>query len=270
MKLDLELTAKQVVNLCRAVGVFIKKQAGKIGEDEVEYKGVHNLVTYVDKTAEKMLVGELEKIFPQAGYIAEEDSSLQRKERFNWIIDPLDGTTNFIHSLPVYSISVALADKEDIILGVVYEINLNEAFYAWKGSPAFLNGKQVKVSSTDNLDKSLIATGFPYSDYSLLDSYLELFKDLMKISRGVRRLGSAAVDLAYVAAGRFDLFYEYGLNPWDVAAGAFVVKQAGGNVTDFGNGTGFVFGKEIVASNGIIHNDFLNVLTKYFGDNRHE
>ncbi len=264
MKFDLELTAKQVVNLCRAVGVFISEQAGKIGEKDVEYKGVHNLVTYVDKTVEKMLVDELGKIFPEAGYIAEEDSSLQRKERFNWIIDPLDGTTNFIHSLPVYSVSVALADKNDIILGVVYEINLKEAFYAWKGSPAFLNGKQIRVSQTVKLDNSWIATGFPYSDYSLIDSYLELFKDLMRLSRGVRRLGSAAVDLAYVAAGRFDLFYEYGLNPWDVAAGAFIVKQAGGKVTDFENENDFVFGRRIIASNGNIHGEFLKVLEKHF------
>ncbi len=264
MKLDLELTAKQVVNLCRATGTFIKEQAGKIGENDIEYKGVHNLVTYVDKTAERMLVGELGKIFPEAGFIAEEDSSLQRKERFNWIIDPLDGTTNFIHSLPVYSISVALADKNDIILGTVYEINLKEAFYAWKGSPAFLNGKPVAVSRTGKLDNALLATGFPYYDYSLLDPYLDLFKDLMKLSRGVRRLGSAAVDLAYVAAGRFDLFYEYGLNPWDVAAGAFIVKQAGGKVTDFNNGNDFVFGKRIIASNGKIHDEFLNVSGKYF------
>jgi len=262
MKLD--IITKQVVNLAKGVGFFIKQEASKFSEKDIEVKGEHNFVTYVDKTAERKLIEELKKILPEAGFIAEEEQNLEKGERFNWIVDPLDGTTNFIHSVPLYSISIALMDKDKVISGVVYEINLEEAFYAWAGSPAFLNGKEIKVSKTKDLDNSLIATGFPYYDYSLLDEYMELFKDLMKNSRGVRRLGSAAVDLAYVAAGRFELFYEYGLNPWDVAAGAFIVKQAGGEVSDFKGTDNFIFGKEIIASNTNVHQEFLKKLKSYF------
>jgi len=262
MKLD--ILTKQVVNLTKGVGRFISQEALKFSNKDVEVKGEHNFVSYVDKTAEKMLVQELTKMLPEAGFIAEENQSLQRADRFNWIVDPLDGTTNFIHGVPLFSISVALTDGDEIILGVVYEINLEEAFYAWKGGPAFLNGKEIKVSGSPDLDSSLIATGFPYYDYSLLDAYLELFKDLMKTSHGVRRLGSAAVDLAYVAAGRYDIFYEYGLNPWDVAAGALIVKQSGGRVTDFNGEDDYLFGKKIVASNSKTHNEFLKKLNNYF------
>ena len=259
-----DILTKQVINLTREVGKFISKEAKKFSNKDVEVKGEHNFVSYVDKTAEKMLVDALATMLPEAGFIAEENQALQRAARFNWIVDPLDSTTNFIHGVPLFSISIALTDGHEIILGVVYEINLDEAFYAWKESPAFLNGKEIKVSNSPDLDSSLIATGFPYYDYSLLDPYLELFKDLMKSSHGVRRLGSAAVDLAYVAAGRYDIFYEYGLNPWDVAAGAIIVKQAGGHVTDFEGKGDYLFGKRIIASNHKTHDEFLIKLHKYF------
>lgn len=262
MKLD--ILTKQVVNLTRGVGKFISQEALKFSEKDIEVKGEHNFVSYVDKTAEKMLVGELSKMLPEAGFIAEENQNLQKAGRFNWIVDPLDGTTNFIHGAPPFSISIALTDGDEIILAVVYEINLNEAFYSWKSAPAFLNGKEIHVSKSLDLDSALIATGFPYYDYSLLDSYLKLFKDLMKSSHGLRRLGSAAVDLAYVAAGRYDLFYEYGLNPWDVAAGALIVKQAGGTVTDFKGKDNYLFGKTIISSNSKVHSEFLQKLKKYF------
>ena len=262
MKLD--VLTKQVVNLTRGVGMFISQEARKFSEKDVEVKGKHDFVSYVDKTAEKMLVQELRKLLPEAGFIAEEDQELEKGERFSWIVDPLDGTTNFIHSIPLYSISIALMDHDEVILGVVYEINLEEAFYTWKGGNAYLNGKVIGVTDTNSIDGSLIATGFPYSDYSILNSYIELFKDLVKSSRGVRRLGSAAVDLAYVAAGRFEVFYEYGLNAWDVAAGALIVKQAGGLVTDFNNGNDFIFGGHIVATNRAVHNEFLSKLNDYF------
>jgi myo-inositol-1(or 4)-monophosphatase len=262
--MNLEVITHEVKSLCKIVGEFIQQEAKKFSETDIEEKGVHNLVTYVDKQAEKMIVEKLSKLVPEAGFIAEEDQSLPRGERFNWIVDPLDGTTNFIHSIPLFSISIALTDANETVFGMVYEINLKECFYSWKGAPAYLNGKEIKVSQKDKIDNSLLATGFPYYDYSLLDPYLDLFKDLMKTSRGVRRLGSAAVDLAYVAAGRFELFYEYGLNPWDVAAGAFIVHQAGGNVTDFKNDDGFMFGKQIVASNNLIHNEFMVKLNHYF------
>ncbi len=262
--MNLELITKQVVNLCRAVGQFIQKEAEEFKNNDIEEKGIHNLVTYVDKESERILVKELSKILPEAGFIAEEDSSLDRSDNLNWVIDPLDGTTNFIHRVPLYAISIALLDKDEVIIGVILEINLNECFYAWKNSPAFLNGKEIRVSNTDKLDNSLLATGFPYYDYSLLDPYLDLFKDLMRTTRGVRRLGSAAVDLAYVACGRYDLFYEYGLQSWDVAAGSLIVKQAGGEVSDFKNLNNYIFGKQIIASNKLTHNEFIRKLQHFF------
>lgn len=262
--MNLEIITKQVVNLSKAAGHFIKNEVSKLKESDIEEKGIHNLVTYVDKESEKLIVKELGKILPEAGFIAEEDASLEKKEHLNWVIDPLDGTTNFIHRIPLFAISIALMDKDEVIMGVIYEINLNECFYAWKNSPAFLNGEEIHVSNTSNLNNSLLATGFPYYDYSLLDPYLELFKDLMQSTRGVRRLGSAAVDLAYVACGRFELFYEYGLQSWDVAAGALIVKQAGGMVTDFSNESNYVFGKQLIASNKVTHSEFTIKINKYF------
>ncbi len=263
--MNLEIITKQVVNLSKAVGRFIKQEVAQLKNSDVEEKGMHNFVTYVDKQAEKTIVTELSKILPKAGFIAEEDGSLQRSDRLNWIIDPLDGTTNYIHELPPFSISIALLDGNEIIVGVIYEINLKECFYAWKNSPAFLNGNVINVSSTHNLNSALLATGFPYYDYSLLPQYMELLSDLMQSTRGIRRLGSAAVDLAYLACGRFDLFYEYGLQSWDVAAGILIVRQAGGLVSDFSGNNNYIFGKEIIASNSLIHNEFQIKLDHYFG-----
>ena len=262
--MDLSNITKRVIDLSKNIGDFIKIESEKFNSGDIEKKGLHDLVTYVDKQAEEMLVGELRKLLPEAGFIAEEDQSLKRAERYNWIVDPLDGTTNFIHSIPVFSISIALMDGDELIMGLVYEINQKECFYSWKGAPAYLNGKVIRVSPQEKLDDSLLATGFPYHDYSLLNPYLELFKDLMQTTRGVRRLGSAAVDLAYVAAGRFELFYEYGLNSWDVAAGAFLVQQAGGEVTDFKGYNNFVFGRQIISSNGKTHKEFIDKLTSFF------
>ncbi len=189
--MNLETLTKQVVNLSKNVGQMISDEVDRLSESDVEYKGIHNLVTYVDKKSENILITELKKLLPEAGFIAEEDDKLARGERYNWIVDPLDGTTNFIHKIPLYSISIALNDGDETVLGIVYEINLKECFYAWKDSPAFLNDKEIHVSQTEILDNSLIATGFPYFDYSNLDVYLILFKDLMQSSRGIRRLGSA-------------------------------------------------------------------------------
>lgn len=262
--MNLENITRQVIALATDARQFILQEVNKVKEADVEYKGIHNLVTYVDKKTEEILVEGLKKIFPEAGFIAEENDQLKKGERYNWIVDPLDGTTNFIHKIPIFCISIALSEGDEIVSGVVYELNLDECFYAWKGSPAFMNEKEIHVSGMGVMDQSLIATGFPYYDYSKLDPYLDLFKDLLKNSRGIRRMGSAALDLAYVACGRFELFYEYGLNPWDVAAGALIVQQAGGKVTAFHGENNYLFGKEIVASNTKIHNEFMGALNRYF------
>lgn len=260
--IDLEHLCKEVNSLARVVGAFIKLQ--KITIDDIEVKSKNSLVTYVDKTAEEMIVKKLAMLIPEAGFITEEETLVKKGEVYNWIIDPLDGTTNFIHSIPCFSISIALLRNDELVLGVIYEINLDEMFYAWEGSNAYLNGAIIKVSPTTLIENSLVATGFPYYNYVKQKEYMMLFQDLMKTSRGLRRLGSAAVDLAYVACGRFDAFYEYSLNSWDVAAGAVIVKQAGGVVTDFSGTDNFLFGKELIATNNLIYADFLKKVEIYF------
>ena len=262
--MNLNLITNQVCNLSRAIGAFIKEELTKFDQNDIQVKGEHDFVTYVDKTAESRIIDELSKIIPEAGFIAEESPEKKQKEQFNWVIDPLDGTTNFIHGIPLFCISIALMHKNEVISGVIYEINQDECFYAWQDSPAYLNTKEIKVSETHDLDNSLLATGFPYYDYSKLDPYLELFKDFMQHTRGVRRLGSAAADLAYVACGRFDGFYEYGLKPWDVAAGSLIIQQAGGVNMDFSGDKNYIFGKEIVSSNNNIQTEFINTIKKYF------
>jgi myo-inositol-1(or 4)-monophosphatase len=174
----------------------------------------------------------------------------------------LDGTTNFIHGLPPFAISIALLDGSEIVMGVVYEMGLKECFYSWKGGGSYLNGKRISVSKAGKVNDSLIATGFPYYNYTYLDNFMTTVKFFMENSHGLRRLGSAATDIAYVACGRFEAFYEYGLNPWDVAAGIIILEQAGGKVSDFKGGTNYLYGGEIIATNGTIHDEFLRVINR--------
>jgi myo-inositol-1(or 4)-monophosphatase len=261
--IDIKHITLGVVELCREVGSFMRTSRLEFSDTDVEEKGLHDLVSFVDREAETRLIVKLSKILPGSGFLAEESGARQGGQ-FRWVIDPLDGTTNFVHGLPLYSISIALQQEETTISGVVYEVGRDECFYAWKDGPAMLNNQIVAVSRTSSLQKSLIATGFPYSDFSRMTPYMGLFDDLMRATRGIRRLGSAAVDLAYVACGRFEVFYEYGLNPWDVAAGAFIVERAGGRLSDFSGDSEVVFGKEIIASNGLVHDHFLEVTSRYF------
>jgi myo-inositol-1(or 4)-monophosphatase len=169
----------------------------------VELKSVASLVTYVDKTAEARIVKALKKLIPDSGFITEEGTASHSGEKYKWIIDPLDGTTNYIHGIAPHSVSIALMENEELVIGVVYEIGQDEMFYAWKGSPAFLNGKEINVSKAANLAETLIGTGFPYYAFERVDDYNNTMKELMQHTRGLRRFGSAAVDLAYVACGRF-------------------------------------------------------------------
>lgn len=248
----------KVVSLAEETGKFILGESAHLKSDDIILKGVNNFVTYVDRGSEERLVAGLEKLLPGSGFIAEENSDRTMKE-FTWIIDPLDGTTNYIHGIPVFSISIALMEQEDIIAGVVYEINQKERFYTWKGASSYLNGQQIHVSDRKSISDSLFATGFPYYDYTWIKEYLDLFRHLMQHSSGIRRLGSAAADMAWVACGRFDGFFEYGLNPWDVAAGSILVQNAGGLVTDFRGKSNYLFGKEIIATNTHIQSDFISL-----------
>ena len=262
--MELKKICLEVCKLAKKTGEFIRLERSKFNTGEIEVKGKNNFVSYVDKTAEEQLIAGLSRLLPEAGYIAEEGTSVKKGEHYNWIIDPLDGTTNFIHGLPCFSISIALMREQTIVLGVVYEINLDECFYAWENSPAYLNDQPIRVSSVKTLGSSLLATGFPYYDFGRMNEYLELFKYFMQNTHGLRRLGSAATDLAYVACGRFEGFYEYSLQPWDVAAGVFLVQQAGGKVCDFKGGSDYIFGKDLIADNGHISEEFLRAVQTYF------
>ena len=246
--LPLDKICKQVCSLAEETGEFIQQQRKKITSSSIEVKSKNNFVTFVDKESEKRLVKGLQKILPEAGFITEEATIHTERKQYTWIIDPLDGTTNFIHGIPIYCISIGLYDSSNEgLIGIIYEPNSKELFYATKNGGAFLNGKKISVTKTKKLKDSLVITGFPTYDYSRMNEYIELFRHLMKHTHGLRRLGSAAVDLAWVACGRFDSFYEYSLNAWDVAAGALIVKEAGGKVSDFSGKNNFLFGKEITA-----------------------
>lgn len=262
--MSIEQITKEVIELSKQVGSYLLEERKHFDPSKIEEKSFNNLVSYVDKTAEDQFKKGLAKIIPEAGFIAEESEDLFRKERFNWVIDPLDGTTNYIFGLPIYCTSVGLLDHDELILGVIFDPNRDECFSASKGNGAFLNDRPIQVSSSDELIRSLIATGFPYDDFKRFDEYVDFLGELTKKTKGLRRLGSAALDLAYVACGRFDAFYEYGLNAWDVAAGAIIVKEAGGLVTDFKNGKDFVFGEEILASNPNIHEEMHQALSTHF------
>lgn len=257
---DFQNICEEVRIIAREAGAYLKSEISGIRPKDIETKGLHDFVTHVDMQSEQFITSYLEKLLPEAGFVTEEKTISRKGERYNWVVDPLDGTTNFIHGVPCYCVSIALMENDDVVVGVVYEVNLNECFYAWKGSPAFLNGTQINVSAKSKISDSLLATGFPYFDYTDLGKYMILFTYFLQHSHGLRRMGSAAVDLAYVACGRFDGFFEYGLNPWDVAAGSLIVKQAGGIVRDFKGKHNYVFGGQILASNCALAEEFLNVI----------
>ncbi|MBC7913327.1 MAG: inositol monophosphatase [Pyrinomonadaceae bacterium] len=262
--MNLEDLTKQVITLSKEVGAFIKKEAANFKISDIEYKGHSDMVSYVDKTAEEKIVKRLVELLPEAGFITEEKTINKIGEVYNWIVDPLDGTTNFIHGLPIFSVSIALEKNKELILGVVYEINLDECFYAWKGGGAYVNGKSIKVSSHNELSKTLIATGFPYFNFEKEDQYLAIVKELMQQCHGIRRMGSAAVDMAYVACGRFDAYFEYNINLYDIAAGAVIVREAGGTAFNFSGEDEFFNSRQMIASNGKVGEVMKEIIQKHF------
>ena len=269
--LDLKEIERKVRELARETAGFIRQEARSLRQEDVEAKGLHDYVTRVDKASEKKLVEGLMEILPQAGFITEEGTESQEGERYNWIVDPLDGTTNYIHGIPFCCISIALQDKRanespsgqaalaegEIILGVIHQIDTGEQFHAIWGERAKADDRPIAVSKRENLEDSLILTGFPYTDFNRIEGYMALLQETMKETAGVRRMGSAALDLALVASGKSEIFYEYGLKPWDVAAGQFIIKQAGGQVCDFSGGNRYLHGQEIVCGPSRLLEKFL-------------
>lgn len=266
MIVDLKKTMSHVIEVCTEVADFIYTEGSNFDRSRIELKtSFNNLVSYVDKEAERRLVRVLANVLPQAGFITEEGTVEQsHSNEYNWVIDPLDGTTNFLHGLPIYAISVGLTRNQVPVLGVVYHVVRNECFHAIEGDNAYCNGRVIHTSKIATLQESLLATGFPYYHSEKKEQYLEIIKDFLEKSHGVRRLGSAAIDLAYVACGRLEGYFEYNLNAWDVAAGILLVKQAGGIVTDFKGGDNCVFGGELCAANGLIQREMLDVVRHHW------
>jgi myo-inositol-1(or 4)-monophosphatase len=262
--MNIENICLQACQKIKETAIFLKKELGKVSAQEIEFKERNHLVSYVDKTSEKMLIEKLGQLLPDASFLAEEQTVKHVEKDWQWIIDPLDGTTNFLHHLPFFAISVALQHEGKTVLGIVHSIMQDETFYSYGENKSFLNNKIIKVSSTNTLEQSLLATGFPYYDFDYIEAYLKMLKPLMLETRGLRRIGSAALDLVYVACGRFDAYFEYSLSPWDVAGGAFIVQNAGGMVGDFLGENNYIYGREIVAGNPIIYRHLIDSTIKYF------
>jgi len=262
MTINYQKICLKIVKIAQKTGKELRKKRSSV-KLEINSKGRNDFVTQFDTETESKLISELGKLLPEANFIAEESASIKREGKYQWIIDPIDGTTNFIHGLYPYSISIALMEDEEIVVGVIYEVGLDECFYAYKSGVAMLNGKEIKVSHVNSVADSLVAVGFPYTNFVLIDKYMESLHFFMKNTHGLRRLGSAAVDLAYLACGRVDAFYEYDLKPWDVAAGSFIVQQAGGKNSDFSGGSDYIFGREIISTNGLIHEEFLKSVKSF-------
>lgn len=266
----------EVGELAREVGQWLVSERRQAGSVAAESKGLHDYVTRFDKESERRIVQRLRQLLPDSGFIAEEGTAgTSGRERYTWIVDPIDGTTNFIHAFPPTCISIALQDnlhsyeqrRPVMVVGVVHELWADECFSACADQDgAFMNGNAIVVSKAADLNASLIATGFPYKDFGKLAAYMRMLEWTMTGTHGVRRLGSAAADLAYVACGRADGFYEYGLKPYDVAAGAFIVQKAGGCTGDFSGGNNWLHGGEMVATNPFIFNQLVDAL-KSFGLN---
>lgn len=248
------------IEAAREAGRFLKLSVGKVRNIEVKQGDERNLVSEIDRGAEERIIAIIRRHYPGHAILAEESGGSLAPAEYRWIIDPLDGTTNFLHGVPIFSVSIGIERRGELIAGVVYDPNQDEIFTAEKGAGAFLNGRRLKVSSSSVLVESLLVTGFPYNITENPGNAVEHFVHFLMAARGVRRLGSAAMDLCYVAAGRFDGFWEVSLSPWDMAAGALLVQEAGGRVTDMAGGPLNIYQKTVLASNGPIHDTMLAVL----------
>ena len=261
--LDFHLSA--CVACAREGGRVLMDYWGRRGSYPIQEKGRNDFVTIVDRRAEEAVVGLIRERFPDHSIMAEESSPTVGTSEYRWYIDPLDGTTNFIHGYPLFSVSVGLADAEGMRAAAVFDPLRNEMFTAARGRGAFLNGEPIRVSTAEQLSQALLVTGFPFRSLDRLDAFLAAFRSFILGASGIRRDGSAALDLAYVACGRYDGFWEMSLSPWDVAAGSLLVREAGGVVTDFRGGDDFLKSGDIVAANLNVHAPMLRVLRESEG-----
>ncbi|MES2386994.1 MAG: inositol monophosphatase family protein [Bacteroidota bacterium] len=259
----------QTLSACRPAAAFIHNETLSFTREKVEYKGMNDMVSYVDREAEKLLVAALRKILPQAGFITEEgtegdyNAAARIPDALHWIIDPLDGTTNFVHGIPHFCVSVALAMGNTPVLGVIIDVMRNEEFYGCTGGGAFLNGKPIHVSPNTDFSSSLPATGFPYNTEGHAAIYTRILAYLMTRCHGLRRFGSAALDMAWVACGRLDAYFEKRIQPWDIAAGMVIVREAGGSCSTFKNDDDCLFAREIVCG-GAVKEDLRQVVAGHW------
>lgn len=254
---NLAKLCEQVMDLARPIGVYMREQRKNFADVTVSKKGIRDFVTAVDMHSEKLLVQGLKELLPEAEFITEEKTVAQSTGALHWIIDPLDGTMNYVHGIPVYSISIALQQNDEIILGIVYEVAQDEMFYTWKGAPSYCNGKIIHLSDCNTLQDALIATGFPYTRFpERTEAIAKTVQYFLDNGRDIRRLGTAATDLCYVACGRMDVYYEGFLNIWDIAAGILIVKNAGGIAVDFKGTENYTTGN-IVATSKLLLPDVL-------------
>lgn len=257
--MDLKQLTDQAQIIVSEASDFIKDHYSKVKVHEIEVKDHNSLVSYVDKGAEKILVNGLSQLIPDCGFLTEEDTENDLSKEYIWIIDPLDGTTNFLHNIPYFSVSVALWDKKNLLIGIIKDVMIGDIFTAYKNGGAYMNGVALSIQGVP-LSNALIATGFPYTNDYPVQQHFEIIKHWLMNGRGMRRFGSAALDLCYVAAGRTQAYYESTLNTWDVAAGILIVQEAGGLVTDWKGGDDSLSTGDVVASSKELHAEILAVI----------
>ncbi|MEI8032044.1 MAG: inositol monophosphatase family protein [Chlorobiaceae bacterium] len=261
MSIELQTAARAA----KAAGAIILAKSGELTRSEIRAKESKDFVTEVDEACERAIRSIITQSFPEDGMLGEEGTLIKGSSGRTWIVDPLDGTLNFIHSFPVFSVSIGLKEGEsNILAGVVYQPLLQELFTAERGKGAFLNGRKISVSHRSDHEEFLIATGMPFKEYDYLEAYFGMLREVIRHSAGIRRAGSAAIDLAYTACGRFDGFWEYKLNPWDFSAGVLLVREAGGRVTDFTGDENVFNNGSILAGNPTAHPLLLEKAIKHF------
>lgn len=254
------------IKAARRAGNIILRYSDQLDRLTIESKGYNDFVSEVDRSAEFEIIDIIRKAYPGHAILAEE-SGEQSGDDYQWVIDPLDGTTNFLHGYPQYAVSIALLDKGKLAQAVIFDPLRDELFIASRGAGAQLNDRRIRVSPVNKMENALLGTGFPFKEFDYLDTWINCFRDLLPMSSGVRRAGSAALDLAHVASGRLDGFWEIGLNRWDIAAGCLLIEEAGGLVSDFDNGQNFLESGNIIAGNSKLHGELFATISRHLPDN---
>jgi myo-inositol-1(or 4)-monophosphatase len=259
MMIKLEQLTAAVCQVAQRAGEYIAEERKRFQDERVERKHAHDYVSYVDKGSERLIVEALQKLLPEAGFVTEEGLATYHDEQYYWVIDPLDGTTNFIHRFPPYCVSIALCQGHNVLIGVVYEVTTGECYYAWQGGGAWLDGQRLQVSSHE-VNDALLCLQLPYNSDAYRPVIHRLIDRFYGHAASVRMMGSAAMALCYVAAGRLDGYVEKYIGRWDYMAGALIVKEAGGRVTDYDGQDDFTQGDSVVATNGVIHQEMLETV----------